>query len=222
MKQSGVLTTEQSGILPTLDNGYLVNEVFYSVQGEGVLAGCPMVFVRFAKCNLRCTVANSGFDCDTEFEAGSETSLQELLTLIRMERGEAPPGWVLLTGGEPGLQTDDCLVTLLKSEGYRVAIETNGTCRLPEGIDWVCVSPKSAWHTIKVRKPHELKVVRNHGQPLPLISEIPVMPQHYVVSPAFLPDGRADRAALDWCIDLVKETPEWRLSIQTHKLLGVR
>ncbi len=197
---------------------YRVNEVFYSLQGEGVLAGTPMVFLRFSQCNLRCTIATVGFDCDTEFESGVVLTLEQVLQRVQAEN---PYGaeWVLFTGGEPALQVDTPLITALHDAGYRLAIETNGTIKLPDGLDWICVSPKTAEHTLRQRYANEVKYVRAYGQALP---EPSIQAEHYLISPAFQPDGTVKREDLEWCIRLVLENPRWRLTMQQHKIWGVR
>jgi 7-carboxy-7-deazaguanine synthase len=196
---------------------YKVNEIFYSIQGEGKNAGIPMVFVRFSHCNLRCTWRNMGFDCDTEFMSGRVMSVEEILNeAVRL----APNAeWLLLTGGEPGLQVDDELAQLAHAKGYKIAIETNGTILLPEGVDWICVSPKSAEHTIRQRKANEVKYVRHYGMGIP---EPVAEADHYLISPAFQPDMSVRSEDIEWCIKLVKDNPKWCLSIQTHKLLRIR
>lgn len=197
---------------------YRINEVFFSLQGEGVRAGTPMVFVRFAECNLRCSLANAGFDCDTEFSSYREY----LASDIAAQAAALNPskGWLLFTGGEPGLQLDAYLIQLIQEQGWKIAIETNGTVELPTGIDWICVSPKTAEHTLRQKSAHEVKYVRRAGMPLPSPS---IKAEHYLISPAFQPDGSVTRADLEWCVELVKQAPEkWRLTIQTHKLLGLR
>lgn len=127
---------------------------------------------------------------------------------------------VILTGGEPGLQTSKELVEALRADGWYIAIETNGTVALPDGINWVCVSPKSAWHTLRQKKANEFKLVRHVGQGLRAPDGF-VEADWLVVSPAFGPDG-SYRENLQWCIDLVRANPEWRLSMQLHKLWGLR
>lgn len=197
---------------------YVVNEIFYSLQGEGRKAVTPMVFVRFADCNLRCSLTNAGFNCDTEFMSGRELGVQDILS--ECEQLNPKRGWMLLTGGEPGLQLDEAFITEVHRAGWKLAIETNGTVELPAGIDWVCVSPKSAEHTIKQRTANEVKYVRRHGMALP---ETSIKADHYLISPAFQADGTVDRHDLEWCMKLLKENPEtWSLAVQYHKLLLIR
>lgn len=214
---------------PRTPGTYVVNEVFYTVQGEGVLAGEPMVFVRFTDCNLRCTWKTAGFDCDTEFMSGRELTAAEVVQAAAEELCDVPPELdrlprILFTGGEPGLQLDSPLVAAFEDAGFRrFAIETNGTIDLTP-IDasedlHVCVSPKSAEHTLRQLTATEVKYVRHRGQALP---EPRVKAEHYLVSPAARPDGSFAPEDVAWCVRLVKENPAWRLSLQLHKLLGVR
>ena len=196
---------------------YKVNEIFYSVQGEGRKAGTPMVFVRFSNCNLRCTWREMGFDCDTEFVSGSTMTAPEILARAKVL---APNGlWLLLTGGEPGLQVDREFIDAAHLEGWQIAIETNGTIKLPEGIDWICVSPKTAEHTIRQRQANEVKYVRHEGMGIP---EPVVVADHYLISPAFQADWSVRVEDMACAIKLVKENPTWVLSIQMHKYLGER
>jgi 7-carboxy-7-deazaguanine synthase len=195
---------------------YRVNEIFYSLQGEGVRAGTPNLFLRFSRCNLACTVETHGFDCDTEFESGRWMTPAEILAEFRQLSSACD--WVILTGGEPALQVDRELIDALHEAGYKLAIETNGSLELPEGIDWITVSPKVAEHAIRQRRANEVKYVRGHGQAVP---QTVVEAGHYLISPAF--EGmEVDPRALDWCIRLCKENPPWRLSVQQHKLWRVR
>jgi organic radical activating enzyme len=195
---------------------YRVNEIFYSLQGEGVRAGTANLFLRFSKCNLTCKVETHGFDCDTEFESGRDLSLDEIVAEFRALSPACR--WVILTGGEPALQVDEELIDTLHAAGYALAIETNGSFALPAGIDWITVSPKVAEHAIRQRRAHEVKYVRGHGQAIP---QTVVEADHYLISPAFAGDG-LDPRALAWCLRLVEENPTWRLSIQQHKVWGVR
>jgi organic radical activating enzyme len=195
---------------------YRINEVFYSLQGEGVRAGTPNLFLRFSRCNLRCKIETHGFDCDTEFESGRWMTIAEIGAELR--RLGPGCGWVVLTGGEPALQVDRELIDALHAAGYQIAIETNGTLELPSGLDWITVSPKVPEPALRQRQAHEVKYVRAAGQPLP---EPVVEAEHYLLSPAF-EGARLDPAHLEWCIRLCRENPPWRLSVQQHKGWGVR
>lgn len=196
---------------------YRVNEIFYSLQGEGRMAGCPMVFLRFAGCNLRCRLAVQGFDCDTEFDSFYEMDAE---TILRELKSECPTaGWVLLTGGEPAQQIDADLIGALHAAGWKLAIETNGTLPLPDGLDWITCSPKSAEHTLRCGPVTELKYVRRAGQPIP----VPTLDATYhSLSPAFQPDWTVRKEDLDHCVKLCLDHPRWSLSLQLHKLLGLR
>jgi len=206
---------------------YHVNEVFGSVQGEGLHAGLAHLFVRFAGCNLACSKDSpQGFDCDSEFTSGRELSLAELLHEVAEERQRLGGRieWVCLTGGEPALQVDRRLLDGLHALGFSVAIETNGTVALVDEagealpIDWITVSPKTAEHSIRQTRAHEAKYVRAYGQGLP---KTQILAEHYLISPAF--DGpELDPRAVHWCLGLITENPSWRLSLQTHKWIGVR
>jgi 7-carboxy-7-deazaguanine synthase len=195
---------------------YFVNEMFYSLQGEGVRAGTANLFLRFGRCNLACRKETEGFDCDTEFESGRWLSGEEIVAGLR----ELSPqcDWVVLTGGEPALQIDPPLIEQLHQAGLRLAIETNGSRELPGGLDWITVSPKVAEHAIRQRTADEVKYVRGHGQGLP---RTVVEASHYLISPAFEGDA-VDPRALAWCIRLCKENPPWRLSVQQHKGWSIR
>jgi 7-carboxy-7-deazaguanine synthase len=193
---------------------YMVNEVFYSLQGEGARAGTANVFVRFSGCNLTCKVETHGFDCDTEFTSGRK--LTGLQLLEEMDEIGNQCRNVILTGGEPLLQVDDQLVLLLKEHHWHIAIETNGSLPVPNGIDWVTVSPKVAEHAIQQREADEVKYVRSVGQGIP---KTYVRATHKFLSPAW---GADTEANLAHCIQLIKENPEWKLSVQMHKLWAVR
>lgn len=213
---------------------YTVNEIFWSPQGEGMRAGEMSVFIRFTGCNLRCrqeAAADSpgGFDCDTEFASGRKMTAAEIVSeayrvvgkpkewFLAREDDRQP--WVVLTGGEPGLQVDAALVEALHDAGFLVAIETNGSKDVGGlGLDWITVSPKVAEHAIRQLTADEVKYVRGHGQAIPKPA---CVARHQLISPAH--DGLdLDPRAMEWCVSLVKENPEWRLSVQMHKAWRVR
>lgn len=198
------------------DRKYLVNEIFYSLQGEGVRAGEPSFFLRFSRCNLSCREETHGFDCDTEFESGRWMTQAEIIEEIRTLSEKCV--WIVLTGGEPALQVNDELIAGLHAAGYKLAIETNGSVALPDGLDWITVSPKVAEHALRQLRAHEVKYVRGYGQGIP---KTRVEADHYLISPAFDGDTVEPRT-LRWCISLVQDNPPWRLSVQQHKTWKVR
>jgi 7-carboxy-7-deazaguanine synthase len=198
---------------------YLVNEIFYTIQGEGYWTGRPAVFVRLARCNLwtgreedRAT-ATCKF-CDTDFTDATPYTLGELLDAI----DDAGPreSMVVLTGGEPALQLDPELVGALHKDGRYIAVETNGTRRLTDGLDWVCVSPK-AGAPLQQFYGYELKVV--WPQPIDLAwLYLNTHFRYYWLSPMDGPNLAENTAA---AVEYVMAHPQWRLNIQTHKVIGV-
>ena len=194
----------------------MVNEIFFSLQGEGVRAGTANLFLRFAGCNVRCQVDTHGFECDTDYAEGEALTLDQIISQLRA--AEPNCSWVVLTGGEPALQVDRELIGGLHDAGYKLAIETNGTIELPDGLDWITVSPKVAEKEIRQRTAHEVKYVRAYGYPIP---QTVVKADYKLISPAF--DGtNIDQKALEWCIKLVRDDPDWRLSVQMHKVWGIQ
>ncbi len=208
---------------------YTVKEIFYTLQGEGLRAGRPAVFCRFAGCNLW-----SGREedrdravcrfCDTDF-VGTDGTLggkfAQAQDLARTIAALWPPReihrYVVLTGGEPLLQVDRPLIDALHAEGFEIAVETNGTVPAPEGIDWICVSPKAGAPWVQ-KQGHELKLVYPQPGLLPEhMGELSF--DHYLLQPMDGPGRQANtRAAIAYC----QAHPRWRLSVQTHKLLGIR
>ncbi|MCB9851787.1 MAG: 4Fe-4S cluster-binding domain-containing protein [Phycisphaerales bacterium] len=195
---------------------YRVNEIFFSVQGEGMRVGTANLFLRFTGCNETCRIETHGFDCDTEFASGRDMTIDDIIAQLR-ETGPTCD-WIVLTGGEPGLQVDRELIDALHAADFKLAIETNGSIELPAGIDWVTVSPKVAEHAIRQRTADEVKYVRGYGQGIP---KTVVQAEYKLISPAFSGD-QLDARTLDWCVMLVKENPDWRLSVQMHKAWRVR
>lgn len=195
---------------------YMVWEIFYSLQGEGVRAGTPNVFIRFSGCNLKCQKQTHGFDCDTDFTGGARIS--DLQILREAERVGGRCRNIILTGGEPLLQADSNLVGLLNARGWFVAVETNGTMPVPMLVDWVTLSPKVAEDQLVLRRADELKYVRGYGEGIPKPT---AKASHLLISPAFN-GNRRDNMAIAWCIELVKDNPPWRLSVQQHKIFNIR
>jgi 7-carboxy-7-deazaguanine synthase len=201
------------------DKTYTINEIFCSVQGEGVRAGTLNHFVRFTGCNLTCKEETHGFDCDTEFMSGRKMTADAILAELAVLNRDCTN--VIFTGGEPLLQLDSALTDLLVSHGYYLAVETNGSLPVPQGValNWITCSPKVAEHAVRLQVASELKYVRRYGQgiPRPSLKEA----DYLLISPAF--NGMTiDQRALDWCIQLIHENPQWRLSLQTHKFIHVR
>jgi 7-carboxy-7-deazaguanine synthase len=208
---------------------YLVKEIFFTLQGEGHNTGSPAVFCRFSGCNLwtgherHRQVAVCQF-CDTDFVGtdgpggGRFTSAGDLAAAIL--RAWTPPTsenrLVVCTGGEPLLQMDAELVGALHEAGFRIAIETNGTCEPPAGIDWVCVSPKAGADLV-LRSGNELKlVVPQEGLDPAEFESLDF--DHRFLQPMDGPEQAKNTAlAVEYCL----EHPRWRLSLQTHKYLGI-
>lgn len=189
----------------------LVNEIFYSLQGEGGRIGRPSIFIRLSKCNLRCSF------CDTEFDSGKEMALEEILSEIKQYGCK----WIIWTGGEPTLQLTHEAVIFFKNNHFMQAIETNGTQKVPEGIDYITCSPKQNFEKIKTLIPHthELRFPIKNGDPLPDISVLP-RADNYFLSPIFDAD-KPNKDNMDYCVQLVKENPQWSLSVQLHKLIQI-
>jgi 7-carboxy-7-deazaguanine synthase (Cx14CxxC type) len=208
---------------------YLVKEIFYTLQGEGVNTGRPAVFCRFAGCNLwsgleRDRAAAVCKFCDTDF-AGIDGQCggkyPDARSLVRAIAEAAPQNraerlLIVLTGGEPALQVDAALTAALHDAGFEIAIETNGTLPLRADLDWVCVSPK-AGATLAVTAGDELKLVFPQDGIEPEEFEDLAF-RHFMLQPMDGPDvDRFTRLAIEYC----SRHPRWRLSLQTHKMLGI-
>jgi len=208
---------------------YSVKEIYYTLQGEGAQTGRAAVFCRFAGCNLWSgreadrAQAVCAF-CDTDFvgtdgpDGGKFATPQALAAAVsgKWPAGSTDSGLVVCTGGEPLLQLDEALIDAFHARGFAVAVETNGTLPAPCGLDWICVSPKA-----------DAPVVLTHGNELKLVyPQAKAMPErfenldfdNYFLQPMDGPDvGHNTRCAIEYC----KHHPKWRLSLQTHKLLGI-
>lgn len=180
-----------------------INEIFYSLQGEGYHTGTASVFVRFSGCNLKCSF------CDTKHEDGVMMSDDEILDAIKA-KCDGQKVHVVLTGGEPSLWIDEEFVNRLKSEGYYVQIETNGTHVLPSSIDWVTCSPKYA--PVLLKSADEIKIVFEDEQSPNKANGMEA--QHYFLQPM------SGINTID-VVEYIKRNPKWRLSLQTHKFVGI-
>lgn len=195
---------------------YKINEIFHSLQGEGYHTGTASVFVRFSGCNLRCHF------CDTKHGQGTVMSLPQIIAEVN-RYPHAP--LLILTGGEPSLWIDEWMLAALKSKtGKRIAIETNGTRPLPAGIDWITLSPKQAYsggdiEPCVLTRCDELKVVYT-GQDLSQYDAIDT--QHKFLQPCFVDEPEQCRRNMEACVNAVLAHPQWRLSLQTHRFLGIR
>ncbi len=209
---------------------YSVKEIFYTLQGEGANAGTPAVFLRFAGCNLWSgreedrAEAMCNF-CDTDFVGtdgtggGKFENAEMLASAVASHWPESSKAhrFVVCTGGEPLLQLDRAAIDALHAQGFRVAIETNGTIAPPSGIDWVCVSPK-ATAALAVDTGDELKLVYPQASAMPERFESLAF-DHFFLQPMDGPAREANtRGAVEYCL----AHPRWRLSIQSHKIIGIR
>lgn len=202
---------------------YTVKSIFYSLQGEGSHAGTPAVFCRFSRCNLwsgreedRAT-ALCRF-CDTDFNGGVEyVTAEDLAAAIDQAwRGSGGRKFVVLTGGEPLLQVDANLIDALHKIGFFIAVETNGTVPAPQGLDWICVSPK-AGTTLKQQAGGELKLVFPQPEALPERFEDLAFERFFLQPMDGENAGENTHLAVSYCLS----HPRWHLSLQTHKMIGI-
>lgn len=208
---------------------YLVKEVYYTLQGEGANAGRPSIFLRFAGCNLWSgreeDRASAACDfCDTDFVGtdgpggGRYASAEDVVTAVQSKwpLADVNHRFVVCTGGEPLLQLDTGLIDALRQVGFEIAVETNGTLRVPKGVDWICVSPKA-----------RVNLVQSEGDELKLVFPQPGLDptryekmafRHFFLQPMDGPHRDENTSlAMKYCLS----HPSWRLSLQTHKLLGI-
>ena len=187
-----------------------INDIFYSLQGEGRNTGRAAVFVRFAGCNLRCPF------CDTEFDTYREMTDEAIIAAIKALCPS--PVLVVLTGGEPTLQVDEAFVDLLHQHGFEVAMESNGTRPAPRNLDWLTVSPKGQQSS--ERTPDELKVIFDEDtDPSAFLSSTTA---ELYLQPCDTGDAERNAYIINRCVDYIKAHPQWRLSLQTHKLAGFK
>lgn len=207
---------------------YRIKEIYFTQQGEGKNTGRDFVFVRFSGCNLWSGKEKNRESaickfCDTDFYGvnGINGGIYEAKELVEMIKSlwvaDTSPISVVLTGGEPLLQLDDELVTELKKEAIYIAVETNGTLKAPEGIDWICMSPKAGTE-IKLKAGSEIKVVYPQKNLEPEeFSDLDF--KNFFIQPMDSQELEANVAkSIKFCMD----NPKWRLSLQTHKILGIR
>ena len=211
------------------------------MQGEGRNTGRAAVFIRFAGCNLRCSF------CDTEFESYREMSREEILAEISRyevqgtrceisrcegtgvrgcEDSKALSPLIVLTGGEPTLQVDEAFVDFLHQHGYEVSMESNGTRPAPQNLDWLTVSPKSRGTRYEVqgkRVPDEIKLVFDeHTDPEAILpSETSNHSPLLYLQPCDTGDAQRNKVITQACVEYIKQHPQWRLSLQTHKLIDI-
>lgn len=206
---------------------YHVNEIFFTLQGEGAHSGIPAVFVRFSGCNLRCPW------CDTDFEDSTPMSAEEIVAemLSLYDVPNERRKMCVLTGGEPSLQVDKPLIDALHEAGFYICIETNGTCPLPEGIDWITCSPKEGTK-LALTQVNEVKVVFT-GTYDPEIWRQQIEAEHWMLQPLryngeLLLESGIDEWSddkndnLDETVRYILAHPFWRLSVQLHKIAGLR
>ena len=196
-----------------------INEIFYSLQGEGFYTGRAATFIRFSGCNLKCPF------CDTDFKDYIEMSEDEIVEQV----SKNPASLVVITGGEPSLQLTSTLIEKLHKVKKYVAVETNGTHVLPYNIDWVTISPKEpfigASGKVALKKCNEVKIVDNGcakslAQMLVIVDNIEA--EHYFIQPCDTGDIEKNKEIIDYCVNFVKNNPLWKLSLQTQKILNVR
>ncbi len=192
-----------------------VSEIFYSLQGEGSRSGTANIFIRLQGCKAKHACAAIGVKCDTEFESGKEWLISDLLKHCEQYPAKA----IIWTGGEPAGQLTEEIIKAFHAAGYYQAIETSGLFPVPDGLDYITVSPKVAEHIVGKNFKHvsELRYVRHAGQEVP---QPAITADHYYISPHS--DGWAINGEnVRHCVELCKGNPKWKLSVQQHKIWNV-
>lgn len=190
-----------------------INEIFYSVQGEGFHAGTPAVFIRFSGCNLKCPF------CDTNHFTGNEMSVSDIIEEIT----KYPARLIIITGGEPSLFLTDELVNKLHDKGKYVAVETNGTNKLPSSVDWVTLSPKDNFvkNAVPVDQRYdEVKVVFDGNQNVD--KYLSISAKQYYLQPCDTGNETLNKEIINKTLEHCMKEGKWRISIQIHKILNVR
>lgn len=195
----------------------IINEIFYSLQGEGYYSGTPAVFVRFSGCNLQCPF------CDTQHDAGTAMAEEAIVD----EVAKYPARLVVVTGGEPSLQLTASLVDKLHEAGKYVAVETNGTHPLPGNVDWITLSPKSFFvdgADVVLTRADEIKVVYDglHDPERQISTLHSPLPTLHFLQPCDTGDARRNARLTAAAVEYVKQHPQWRLSLQIHKILNIQ
>lgn len=191
---------------------YKINDIFYSLQGEGHNAGRAAVFVRFSGCNLRCSF------CDTDFSKYREMSAEEIVgEMLGLVPTSDPKPLVVLTGGEPTLQADVALFDAIHNAGFKfVAMESNGTKEPPANLDWLTVSPKER---VAVKRCNEMKVLFDGNAP---IADYDITADYYYLQPLDTGNVQRNSDITTACVEYIKKHPRWQLSLQIHKLLNIK
>lgn len=190
-----------------------IKEIFYSIQGEGMNAGRPAIFIRFAGCNLKCPF------CDTDHQEGEEMTNEQIVAEIRKH----PARLVVITGGEPTLQLDEELCELIKKEGKIIAIETNGTRPIPAGVDTITLSPKFEFcrgAQVVLKRVDELKVVFNGKNHMKRYDEIRCSRRY--LQPCDTGDPDKNKVIIQQAVEYIKKHTQWTLSLQTQKIINVQ
>lgn len=192
---------------------YPINEIFYSLQGEGFYVGTPSLFIRFSGCNLRCPF------CDTEHQQHTNLTTTQILDAV----AGCAASHVVLTGGEPSLFVDEAFIHQLHSLRKYVTIETNGTHKLPFNIDWITLSPKDGFvegADVIIKKCNELKVVFHSFEAMHEYKDIEAT--YRFIQPEDTGNNEKNAQIMSEAIRYCLANPDWRLSLQTHKIIGVR
>lgn len=197
-----------------MEKKFRVNEIFYSLQGEGRWAGRAAIFVRLSGCNLKCPF------CDTGFSSYVEMNATEMLLEIATMSDTCK--FIVFTGGEPTLQLDQYIVDILHEHGYYVAVETNGTHQYPWNVDWVTFSPKDAYvnnGTPVIVQADEIKIVYDGEHE---IKDYQVKVSHRYLQPCDTGDAEHNTSIMNSLVDYIKRNPQWQLSLQQQKIINVR